>query len=372
MALISLIRQEVVRKRGWCSEEDVLDGIAFSSILPGPIAVNTASFIAYRCVGLFGALVALLGLTLPSFIMMIMAAAYYESLQVNDLGSKLLFGFSCGTAGIVIYMFYSLLKSQITGVREFILSILCLIFMFFIPGIWGTVACVLSAIIYGACLERSAELSVSQAIPTSIRDIAIVGLVLLGGVVFFLAPVGGEKFEILQKIGGSFASLALVMFGGGYVAIPLLKEAIVDQHQWLSPEAFSHAISLGQITPGPVLITSAFVGYVVCGLGGAIAGTIGMFMPTSLLMILASNVYSWARTFGKLTSVVIAFRIAAVGMIGAAAIFLCGQVLGAAIKAPIVGLLLTTSSFLVLIKWPKLSTGLVILGSGLLSVALLV
>ncbi|MEN8249430.1 MAG: chromate transporter, partial [Bacteroidota bacterium] len=144
-------------------------------------------------------------------------------------------------------------------------------------------------------------------------------LVLIVSLNFF--PISFDNIHI--EISKVFSEVSLTLFGGGYVMIPMLNEILVVQKSWLSNTEFRDAISLGQITPGPILISATFIGYKLKGIGGAIIATIGIFLPSGLLMILVSDLFKrieeniiWKAVFEGLKSVVIALIISSVLILG--------------------------------------------------------
>ena len=249
-------------------------------------------------------------LIFPSFLMMILAGLYYKSLTVNESGIRLLFGFSCATTGIVLGMFLNLFKSHIKKISDITLAVLCLIAMTFLKGISGTLCCVSLAVLSSfLSTNKNQTLLVSHDGTFSRRDVSIILIIVLLGIVLALISTSTPYTQLLQNVWSTFGSLSLLMFGGGYVALPILKNVIVDQHHWMNLEGFSHAISLGQITPGPVMITASFIGYIVAGVVGAIIATIGMFFPSAAMMILVANFHAAVSRFQHMQRLILSFRV---------------------------------------------------------------
>jgi len=135
-----------------------------------------------------------------------------------------------------------------------------------------------------------------------------------------LLPLLGGPATVLVKLCGVFAGLSLLMFGGGYVSIPVLQHAVVDTHGWVTAREFADAMALTQLTPGPVLIGAAFIGLKVGGVAGAFAATVGIFAPTAVLIVgCAHRLRRW-HTAPALQSALRGVRAAGAGMVVAAAV----------------------------------------------------
>jgi chromate transporter len=125
--------------------------------------------------------------------------------------------------------------------------------------------------------------------------------------------------SLLFKLAGVFAGMSLLTFGGGYVFIPLLQHTVVDTYGWLQPRQFVDALALTQLSPGPVMISSAFVGLKVAGMPGAIAASAGMFIPSAILMIAASGAMQRIRGSAGVQAALCGVRSALAGMVFSAA-----------------------------------------------------
>jgi chromate transporter len=124
---------------------------------------------------------------------------------------------------------------------------------------------------------------------------------------------------LTAKLLMTFGGMSVMLFGGGYVFIPLIQEVVVDSYRWLSTREFVDAIALSQIMPGPIVLSATFVGYKVAGLAGALAATIGIFLPPALLMLLTARALERIRESARVASALAGVRPAVVGMIAAAA-----------------------------------------------------
>jgi chromate transporter len=127
---------------------------------------------------------------------------------------------------------------------------------------------------------------------------------------------------LLLKLLSVFAGMSLLMFGGGYVFIPLLQQAVVENYGWVTQQEFIDAVALGQVTPGPILISATFIGFKVAGLAGAIVATIGMFGPSAVLTVLCARVLNRVKGSMNVQAVLRGVRAAMAGMVFTAAILI--------------------------------------------------
>jgi chromate transporter len=136
-----------------------------------------------------------------------------------------------------------------------------------------------------------------------------------------LSPAGA-----VAQMFATFSGMSLILFGGGYIFIPMLQEAVVSTYGWLADDEFAASIALGQVTPGPILISATFVGYKVAGLLGALVATVAIFMPPACLIVLLSNQLERVRNSTTYQAAQKSIRIAVVGMITASALALLRRV----------------------------------------------
>jgi chromate transporter len=160
------------------------------------------------------------------------------------------------------------------------------------------------------------------------------------------APLLGFQAGVVAKLFIVFAGMSVMLFGGGYVFIPLIQEIVVDGQGWVSQKEFIDAIAMGQITPGPILISATFIGYKVAGLAGATAATAGIFLPPALLMIAASRVLDYIKKSIAIKAALRGVHPAVVGLIFAAAV-----VVARSAPHTWVSLAIFAAALLALLKW---------------------
>jgi chromate transporter len=135
-----------------------------------------------------------------------------------------------------------------------------------------------------------------------------------------VAPFLSMDVALTAKLFTTFASVSIFLFGGGYVFIPVIQEIVVESHRWLTLQEFVDSIALGQVTPGPILISATFIGYKVAGFAGALAATVGIFLPPVLLMLAGAHALERIKKSVVITAALAGIRPAVVGMIAAAAV----------------------------------------------------
>jgi chromate transporter len=266
-------------------------------------------------------LVSATGVILPAFVLVVaLSAAYFRWGQI-PAASKLFLGFVPAVTAVVVHAVWGMARKTILGVPELVIAAIACLLLLYEGGFYVTLSIIAGAGLIGwLAFARSAN-----AVPSSAQDShnrparKSRGATLLT----FSAPLVAAPFLALDiglaaKLFLTFAGMSVLLFGGGFVFIPLIEQIVVQEHSWLTRQEFVDAIALGQITPGPILISAAFIGYKVSGLIGATAATVGIFLPPALLMLASAHFLARARNSPAVKAVMRGIRPAVVGMIAAA------------------------------------------------------
>ena len=328
MALISVVQNYAVERKKLLSPGDMLDGISLATVLPGPVAVNVVAYVGYRVRGVKGALASAAGVILPSFLLIVLLSyAYFRFGQIPAAG-RFFLGFIPAVAAIILAAAWNMGTKAITGVAEAVIALAAAGLLLKVGGLAVTVAIIVLSGLAGRLLF---PLTASAPRP---RDDGAVKrpvsgrkgggtasrLIAAAGAPLSAAPVLGFNGALLAKLLTVFGGMSILLFGGGYVFIPLIQQIVVDGHGWLTRQEFVDAIALGQVTPGPILISAAFIGYKVAGLAGAAVATIGIFTPPALVMLLATRFLDRIKRSGSIKAGLRGIRPAVIGMIVAAGI----------------------------------------------------
>ncbi len=330
MAMISVTENIVVERKKLMSHQDMLDGISLASILPGPVAVNLVVYVGYRLRGGIGALVSACGAVLPSFFfILVLSLAYFRWGEVPAV-NKLFMGFIPAVTAIIISAAWNMSRKSITSWREALIAVASAVALLAIGGFYSTLAIIgCSGLIGWFWLREDTNSIVQPAQSVQDKDSSPkkkskkkldINALFLGSAPLTTLPLWQIEPSILLKIFVVFASMSLMLFGGGYVFIPLIQEIVVNGHGWVTNQEFIDAIAMGQITPGPILVSAAFIGLKVAGMAGAVVAIIGIYLPSALLMVGSTHMLERIKRSLVIKAALRGVRPAVIGMIAAAAV----------------------------------------------------
>lgn len=324
MALISVIENVIVKRLKLISHNDMLDGVSLANLLPGPMAVNVVAFTGYKIKGRLGALVATTAVILPSFLLILgLSYVYFNFGEVINL-TNIFQGFMPAVAAIVFSVAWRLGKKTITGKIEVLIAVIAILVLFFIPldyKIFTPIVLIFLSGVTGYFIfnKNVADASVNEMkSPVTLKRMVLVSFLLLSLLALWFMPLPIDKNSVLF-LTLTFASMSLMLFGGGYVFIPVIGSIVVLENGWLTSQQFNDGIALGQVTPGPILISATFIGYKVAGFWGALCSTIGIFGVPAILMIIVSRWFEFIRQSASTQAIMHGIHSAVIGMISVAA-----------------------------------------------------
>jgi chromate transporter len=349
VALVSYMHRDLVEKRKWITEEDYKEGLALAQLAPGPLAAQLSIYLGYVHYRLIGATLVGLAFVLPSFLMV--SGIGYAYVKAGGLPwmQAVFYGIGAAVIGIIAISSYKLSKKSLG--KNWLL--------------WA-IAIVLAA---GTCITE--------------RE--ILWLIVAGGIVtwlysaspqsktraLFISPVllqittSITLNEKLSQIGWFFFKAGAFVFGSGLAIVPFLYGGVVKEYQWLNDQQFLDAVAVAMITPGPVVITVGFIGYLVAGFPGACAAALATFLPCYLFTVIPAPYF---KKYGKHPSIkafVDGVTAAAVGAI-IGAVF----VLGKRQITDVTSALIALATMLVLLKFKKVQEPVIIVAAALLGLLL--
>ena len=328
MSLISVVQNYAVERKKLLSPGDMLDGISLAMILPGPTAVNVVAYVGYRVRGVRGALVSAVGVILPSFLTIVgLSYCYFRFGQIPAV-DRLFLGFIPAVAAIILATAWDMGNKAITGVAEALIALASASLLLGVGGFTVTLGIIGMSGLAGWLLFRRTQGAKSE---DDVRPVQKKGprkpdggtrprLHAAVAVPLTAAPLLGINAPLLVKLIVTFGAMSVLLFGGGYVFIPLIQRIVVDNYGWVTRQEFIDAIALGQVMPGPIVISAAFIGYKVAGLAGATAATVGIFTPPALVMLLCTRFLDRIKRSAGIRAGLRGLRPAVIGMIAAAGV----------------------------------------------------
>jgi chromate transporter, chromate ion transporter (CHR) family len=289
-AILGMMQAEFQEARQWVTKPRFLEGVALVNVLPGATMVQLGIFLGYVRAGWLGGLLAGLCFSIPGFIVMLALALAYATLGVHPMVRGALYGLGPVVLGVFIMAVYRLGTSALRARPHRLIALAAALAALASP--LGTVAILLLAGAVGLLLFYSRRLG---AVVLLALAVGIVGVALLP---WTLAAMPGSPVETprLGSLVALFSTIGAFTFGGGLSMIALMEEQVVRRLHWLSPEEFIAGLALGQLTPGPILMVAAYVGYKLHGALGALAGALAMFLPSFVLTLAVLPAYDRVRS----------------------------------------------------------------------------
>ena len=281
-SMVEYIRNLAVKKNQWLDDEIFQSGVALCQALPGATAMQTAAYVGYRLRGVLGAATCFLGFGLPAFALMMVLSAVYQSIKELASAISLFEGLRPIVVAIIANAAFKFGWSGLKTVRQGVIAgaAALLFFLGLNPIFVIAIAAGLGMLLLHSAGNRSGAVSTYPPQGSSSR--AIVLSLIAVFVAFFLLFVTSRGLFDLAAL---MFRIDLFAFGGGFASVPLMYHEVVRVRQWIPDQSFMDGIALGQITPGPVVITATFIGYLLKGPLGAVVATIAIFTPSFILLV---------------------------------------------------------------------------------------
>lgn len=345
-ALVSYMHRDLVERRKWIQDEDYKEGLALAQLAPGPLAAQLAIYIGYVDYKILGATLTGIAFVLPSFIMVLALGFAYVQFGGLPWMQAVFYGIGAAVIGIIAVGTYKLSKKSLG--KDWVL--------------WA---------IFGLL-----------AITTFYFEKELVWLILAGGLIYwiyktkprtatvqsfllspFLLQAGAGLLlnDTLKQIGWFFFKAGAFVFGSGLAIVPFLYGGVVKEYGWLNEQQFLDAVAVAMITPGPVVITVGFIGYLVAGVPGACVAALATFLPCYLFTILPAPYFKKWGKHPSVKAVVDGITAAAIGAIAGAVIVLAKRQF-----SDLLSVAIALVTILVLMRFKKIQEPIVILVAALL------
>ena len=303
VALVAQMERELVTERGWLTKEQMREAIAVCQSLPGPLAIQVGIYISYLRGGFWGAWAGGWAFIFPNFVIVAALGALYVYFGGLQPVTAIFYGVSPAVIALILHSCYRLARLGMEDWVQWVLAAVCLgvtvalqaevALLFIGAGIVGI-------LYYGRFWQRSSSATT----------------LMVAAPLAPLAPVAQvASTSTLAKLLLFFLKAGALTFGSGLVIVPFLQQGVVQQYGWLNERDFLIAVAVGMISPGPVVITATFVGYLVAGFWGSLMATVGIFLPSFILVLVAAPILARHRSNRNVQGFVKGAYAAAIGTI---------------------------------------------------------
>ncbi len=340
VALVGQMERELVAGKQWLTKDQMREAVAICQTMPGPLAIQVGIYIAYLRAGFWGAWAGGWAFILPNFVIVAALGALYVYLGDLKPVTAIFYGVSPAVIALILHSCYRLAKLGMEDWPQWVVAGVCLVITVLLKAEVALLfigAGVAGILYYGNLFKKK---------PPVALEIAAVPMLAQ------MAPVASSS--TLAKLGLFFLKAGSLTFGSGLVIVPFLEQGLVKDFGWLDEREFLIAVAIGMISPGPVVITATFVGFLVAGFWGSLVSTVGIFLPSFLFVLIVAPLLARYRDNPNVQGFVKGAYGAAIGTILGACILLGRIAIGDWLTA-LIGIV----SLAVLFRW-KVSNPLLI------------
>jgi chromate transporter len=342
VALVGYMHRDLVEKRKWISEEDYKEGLALAQLAPGPLAAQLAIYLGYVDHRVIGATLAGLAFVLPSFLMVVVLGLAYMRFGGLPWMQSVFYGVGAAVIGIITISSYKLSKKTLN--KDWLLWI---IFFGLAASTFFTEQENIWLILLGGFLVWFVRMA-----PSFFRKNNFILFP------FFFLQIATQftPSEKLLQIWWVFLKAGALVFGSGLAIVPFLYGGVVKDYHWLNERQFLDAVAVAMITPGPVVITVGFIGYLIAGFPGACVAALATFLPCYLFTVIPAPYF---RKYGKnrsIKAIVDGITAAAVGAIAGAVIVLAKRQF-----TDMASIAIAAVTIIILLKFKKIQEPLLII-----------
>jgi len=357
VALANYMRADLTEKRRWLTPQEYDEGLAIATACPGPLAYQLGIYCGYILQGLWGGLVVAVAFGIAPFIIVVTAGYFYVHYANAWEVRALFYGVGPVVVALIVKACWNLAQKTIhtDKLAWAIAAAACAITLVVQKEL--TVIFLAAGVLGIFVFAKTAKRPVAGAVTTSAKSVTTPGITPLFGLLAFTA-----NSTMTLKLFLFFFRTGLLVFGSGLVIVPFLKTYVVDQYHWLNQQQFLDSVAIGMITPGPVVITATFVGYLLSGFAGAVAATIGIFSPSFLFTAIGTPLLRRYRSNARLQGFVRGVTVAVVGVLVGTSYLVGRSAIGDALTIAIGVAALATAIYVKRIPDPALVASGAVLG----------
>lgn len=285
--MVIYIRDLAVHRNKWLDEDTFKNGIVLCQSVPGAIAMQVAAYVGLKTRGTAGAILSYIGFGLPAFIFMTFLAYLYERFRVLPQVEALFVGLKIIIVAIIVSAASSFSKSAMKDYRDVCIALIsAILFWVGVSPFFVIVSAMGVGLILFRGLVGERKIVADKYSFSGLKYAVTIIILLCAGMIFLYHVNNG-----LMKVAAVMLKIDIFAFGGGFAALPLMFHQVVDVGGWVDSKTFMDGIALGQITPGPIIITATFIGYLLYGLVGAFVSTIAILTPSLLIVLVTTPVF---------------------------------------------------------------------------------
>ena len=288
-AMAAEAKKNIVKRKHWLNEQEFLNGLALAQFIPGATFVTLTIFMGYRMRRLAGAVASFTGFILPPTALMILLSYLYFTYSNLALVATAFRGLNAIVVALIANAILDLGRSAIKDWQTLLVAVVSLAVAWFNQNVFLIIlfAALFSILVYMPWKkEPPVKMTPVSGEVFPWREIAVVLAVVVG-----IAGLSA-LYPVLLQLENAFFWIGFLVFGNGFTMIPMIQQQVVNVHHWLNLDQFTAGIALGQITPGPILITATFIGYKVAGVLGAIVATVSIFYHCFVMIIPVMPIYA--------------------------------------------------------------------------------
>jgi chromate transporter len=340
-AHIALMRREVVERRGWLTDQQMLDLVGITNLIPGPNSTEMAMHVGRLRAGKIGLVVAGLAFILPAAAIVLALAWGYVTYGATPTGEALLYGVKPVVVAIVAAALLAFARTALAGPLRWVVAVAAAV-------LWVVGVNELVLLAAGALLVAALRLGTGH--PWAALAIAL--------------PAAATTASVnLLTLGAVFLKAGALLYGSGYVLLAFLRGDLVERLGWLTDAQLLDAVAIGQVTPGPLFTTATFVGYVLAGLPGAAVATIAIFLPAFVFVALIGPLADRVRDRPLTAALLDGVNAAALGLMAAVSV----QLGVSAVRDPLTAAILVSSA--VALWWGRVPSVLLVAAGAAIGLA---